>query len=185
MLNRYKKIINILAGVFIPFILIFLAEFIQRQSLGDTAIWMCEHLGIVILNYLVIYFVFLGCQTIFNKTIVSYLIVSLLFLSISIISNLKYEIRGEVLLVNDFALVNQAEGLLSFIEPEIFLKVPIITTLIVFIGFLIFLYFLKVKTNRKKVLISFGILSLVTYVSFINQYSSKNILRFFRIRYRY
>ncbi|MBO5141967.1 MAG: LTA synthase family protein [Clostridia bacterium] len=177
-LNK-KKVINTLMGIFLPYILIIMTEYIQKQSLSETVIWGFNHLGLLILNYLIIYIIFFAIQSIFNKTTISYLITALIFPIISLISHLKYEIRGEVLLVNDFALANKGTELLSFLEPSMFIKVPIILTLIFIISFLILIIKIKNKPSRKISLITFGILSIIGYFSFINDYTSHSILSIF------
>lgn len=95
------------------------------------------------------------------------------------ISHLKYEIRGEVLLINDITLVNKAEELISFIEPSKILTAPVILMLLCFSIFFIVLRQLKIKTSRKKSLILFLILGGIVYFSFGNKYLSNSILKFF------
>ena len=174
-----KKIINILIGFFMPLAIILLTEFIHRQSVGETLAWTVKNIGAVLLNYLIIYFVFYGMQCIFNKAKISLVITSALYFIISTISYLKYEIRGEVLLINDFSLVNQAEGLLSFIEPQMFFKLPIILAVTFIIGVVILFHYFKIKTNRKKSLMILVTISLIMYITFANQYTSNSILKIF------
>lgn len=179
-----KRAVNVLLGVIAPLLIIFLGEAIHRQSISKTFGWVTENIGIVLINYTIIYFVFYLMQVIFNKTKISFIITSMLYFIITTISYLKYSIRGEVLLINDFALVNQAEGLISFVEPQMILKTPIIIALIFTVVFAILLHCLKIKTKRKNNLSIFVGISLISYFLFINQYTSNNLLKLFRNRYR-
>lgn len=64
--------INILMGILIPIFFIFVTEYIQTQSISTTFMWIYEHIGFVMLNYLLMYFIFWGIQLLFNKTLISY-----------------------------------------------------------------------------------------------------------------
>ena len=60
-----------------------------------------------------------------------------------------------------------------------FFKTPIIMAVLFIIFLIIILNLLKIKTNRKKSLFILVFLTIVMYFSFINQYFSTNILKFF------
>lgn len=174
-INR-NSILKVLLAIVTPLITIFLTEDIQRQSWGQTFNWMISNIGYVLLNFLILYFIFYSVQLIFNKTKISFIVTNAIYFIISTISHFKYEVRGEVLLVNDFSLINQAEGLLSFIEPKMFLNVPIIGSCIFVIGFMVLLHFLKSKFDRKKNLIVWSIISIIMFFTYANQFTSSKIL---------
>lgn len=66
------KFINILMGILIPMIFVFITEYIQTQSVNATFMWIFGHTGLVFLNCVLMYFIFWGFQTLFNRTLISY-----------------------------------------------------------------------------------------------------------------
>lgn len=179
--EKNRKIIKVLLAMFMPLIIIMLTEYIHRQSVSTTLSWMFENIGAIFLNYLIIYFIFYCIQSIFNKPAISLATTSGIYFILSLISYLKYEIRGEVLLINDFSLASQMSELISFVELKMIFKLPVIVATIFTIGGIIFMHYMKIKTNRKKGLIILGILTFAMYIVFINKYTSSNILKLFGI----
>lgn len=178
-LNKYDRPINYIIGIIMPLAILFLSEYIQRQSFSKTLEWTFGNIGFVLLNFLIMYGLFNLVQLIFNKTTISCLTTSLVYFGFSIVSYLKYEIRGDVLIINDFALAGQAGGLLEFIEPQMLLKLPIILS-ILFLVFSIILFAVhKIKTKRKNTLIKLVSILIAGYILFVNSYTSASTLRLF------
>lgn len=176
-----KKMAIAIIGVVYPWVLLFFCEWLVRQSALEAVQWMFGNFGMVLLNSLLWYSLFFLVQVIGNRAGISTLVASLPHIIITLISHLKYTVRGEVLLLNDFQLAGEADGLLSFIEPSMILQAPMILSVLLVLAITIFLCICKIKTRRNHSAIVLGGLLLTTYLVFGNSWTSAPLLRVFGV----
>jgi len=180
-IKTINKWVNILLGIVYPLVLVFLASVIQRGNFESSATWMIENMGVVFLNVLIIYTLFFVILFLFNKISVSAFVSSILYIILPIISRFKYDIRGEVLLTNDFSLATKIMELIGFLEPSKDLIILIISTIIFALIFSIVYGIKKIKTKR----ITSGIIAVLLVLSmiiiFVSPVHKDNVIGFFGV----
>jgi len=173
--DNFNKIINIVMIIVLPLILIFFGGIIQRQYTNEALGWMFTNLGVVIINLAIIYIAFFALKSITNSPVFSYIVTFVLYLILPIISRLKYDVRGEVLLVNDFGLINNMAGVASFAEfSDNFKNLLILIVLfLIYTAILIKLENME-KGSRKTAAVFFLLSFAFTLIIFI----TPNVLKF-------
>lgn len=173
-----SKIFNGILVIILPIILVFLGAIIQRETAVEAINWISNNQGMFILNVCFIYLIFFVTQLIFNSSSWGFGITSILYLAFPIISKLKYDIRGEVLLVNDLSLAGNMEELSKFVEfsDRLMTQLILIFLLVVFVTCLIVTC--KIKVNRKSSAIYSALFLAIFLVSFVIPFSSEKVLRF-------
>ena len=167
MIKKTNSIINLVMLVIVPFVLIFLALLIQKEKASEAFSWIFGNIGIVLLNYVFILAFYFLLQTISKRPTLSFFITSVLYLAFPIISKIKFDVRGEVLLVNDLALVGNAGELTSFVEISGALMTQIIVGIMFVIITSILIFVRKIKISRKTsgiYLLLFGAAFLISFV---------------------
>ena len=174
----FNHLFNFILFVTIPFILVFFSTLIQKEFAEDAFNWMTANIGIVTLNIAIIYIAFFALRIIYKNSGVSFFFTSILYLALPLISKLKFNVRGEVLILNDFSLISNAKEMIGFVELTKSLT-NIVTLIILFIIATSILINLKekVKVNRKTSFI--GLMLSVTFVIII--FSNSNILKSFGV----
>ncbi len=173
-----NRLFNFILFITIPFVLVFISALIQRDYCDEAFSWMTTNFGIVTLNVAIVYIAFFALRFFYKNSAISFMLSSVLYLALPVISKLKYDIRGEVLLLNDFSLISNPKEMLQFVEISGVLK----STLILTILFIIFTTALiavkaKEKVNRKSTFIS--LLLSVAFVIVV--FTNSNILKSFGI----
>lgn len=174
------KIMTFILALIIPIILVFLASTIQRETAELALTWMKSNFGVVIINFAIIYALFYFFQLLIKKSWVSFLLSSILYLLPSVISKLKYDVRGEVLLINDLSLVSNAGEMSSFIELT---KVTGNNIVISLVAILIIMIILFIKFKKpKEVSRRSSLVNLLLCIAFITvAFMNNNVLKFFGI----
>jgi len=169
---------NITAFLVLPILLVFFAEIIGRGSIVDSANFILNNPGILVLNMVVIYFTYFLSQVVFNKAPLSFLLTSVVYLIIPIVSKLKYDVRGEVLLTSDFVLLSNAQELIGFTT----ITETTIASLIVSIIFVVLINLLLVlhknKTKRIDSIMLTLSLSILLFFVFISPLKTKILKNF-------
>ncbi len=172
-IKKINKTINILLIVLLPIILVFCATVIQRENVGDSISWMLSNPGIVLINMAIIFIAFFALLLISRRPALSFAISSIAYLALPIISKIKYDIRGEVLLLNDLSLINTAGEIASFAElSDELWKILIRVIAFVLIATLL-LAIRRQKANRKTSLV-FLLLS-IAFIAVVMP--NKNVLK--------
>ncbi|MBR3281015.1 MAG: LTA synthase family protein [Clostridia bacterium] len=177
--KRAKKIsntINFLMLVLVPFALIFFGVLFQKETVGDSISWIFNNFGIVILNYVFIYTIYFMIQTLSKRPTLSFILTSLLYLIFPIISKIKFDVRGEVLLTNDLALAGNVGELTGFVEISPALKTHIIFGIIFIIIVTAIIFIKKIKINRKSSGINFLLFGAAFLIAFVIPATSKLVL---------
>ena len=147
--RKINKTINIFMVLLVPLVLIFLSSLIQRESAEAAFAWMFQNIGIIVLNYVFILTMYYIFQFVFNKPGLAIFLSSTIYMIFPIISKLKFDVRGEVLLVNDLSLVGNFNELTTFVEISDILKQQLLIVASFILIVTIIVSVRKIKTNRK------------------------------------
>ncbi len=175
-IRKINKLVNIILMLVVPIVLVFFSALIQRETFSEAINWMDSNRGIVVLNHIFILFVYFLIQLICARPWLASAISSFLYMSIPIISKLKFDIRGEVLLINDLALAGNFDEMAAFVEISDNIKLQ----MIFIFSFILFLaVFMGLKKHKVKRITS-GVYTLlflaIILISFVIPFSSQRIL---------
>jgi hypothetical protein len=106
-LKVMNKLFSMTLGLVLPFLLVVFAFIIQKNEMVMLETLFTKPMGVLIVNLMIYYCFYFILQAIINRPSASYIITSITYLALPIISRLKYDIRGEVLLHNDLSLASQ------------------------------------------------------------------------------
>lgn len=175
------SVVKTLCLVMWPLMTIFLTHYIQYQYLWTTLSWMFNNIGLVFLEYILLYGCFEVVTSIFNKHSVGYFFTTFFSLILSLISFLKYEIKGEVLQVADVNFLENIGGVTSFVDLNSIFRWKLILPLIVAVIFgIVFSKLIgKKKLNLKNRLLRIGIPIVILGVLFGTKFSQNNLLPMF------
>ena len=157
LIRKVNKAINLFLLILVPLILVLLSALIQRGTFSDAINWMNQNKGMVILNQLFIITIYFAIQFITNKPGLAISISSILYMIMPVISKLKFDIRGEVLLINDLALLSNTKELLTFVEISDTLRAHLLITIFFIVISTFLVCIRKYKINR----ITSGVFSLL------------------------
>ena len=173
--KKLNKILNIFLIVFLPIILVFCATVIQRGTAEQSINWMVSNPGIVLINMAIFFIAFFALSLITRWHGFSFFISSILYLILPLISRLKYDIRGEVLLLNDLSLISNVGEVASFAEIASDLLIIIIEVALFIIITSILLGARQMKISRITSLV-FLLLSVACIVVIIPNKNALKIL---------
>ncbi len=176
-IKNTKRIIGIIFSIILPLLLVFGAQVIQRGDVNIASTWMTQNFGIVLINMAIIYIAFFALSFISKSYSLSFFINSLIYLAIPLISKLKYDVRGEVLLINDLALISNATQVASFAEFSETLITQLTACLITIFLVTIIIKIIKFDSKRITSLVNFLLATAVVVVIFSND----GILKFLGI----
>ncbi len=176
-----NKAINIAIGFLIPIALFFVSLIIEGKTVSNAASLIFGRFGVLMLNLLIIYMLYYLFLLITNRTTPSILLASIFYLIMPLISKIKYDIRGEVLLTNDFSLVDSVSELLGFTEISDSLAHGIVTAVFAITVFCFIGYLRKIKTERKHSAIALGIFAVILLIVIISSKFNRKNLEFFGI----
>ena len=169
---------NIASFILLPILLVFFAEIIARGSIIDSTEFLFNNFGIVFLNISIIYFVYFFFQCLFNNVSASFVLTSFIYLLVPVVSKLKYDVRGEVLLTSDFVLLSNAQELASFatITETMISSLIVSLIFIVFINLLLMLH--KNKTKRIDSIMLMLLTSIFLFFTFFSPIKNKILKKF-------
>ena len=180
-LDVLNKIFSAVLGVVLPILLVVFGFVIQKNDPRLVADLFAESKGILFLNLIIVYFIYFVLNLMINKPCISYFITSVLYLALPAISRLKYDVRGEVLLHNDFSLAGQLGEITEFVSFDGVTVALILLVLLFIISSTITLVFQKIKSNRITSAIASFIMTVLVFFAFILPVTSNAILEKFGI----
>ncbi len=169
LIKNVKRVTGIFLAVFLPLVLVFCAQVLQRNSIDYSFEWMSQNVGMVAINMAILYIVFFALYAISKNHTLSFAISSILYMILPLISRLKYDVRGEVLLVNDFALISNVGEVASFAEFSNDLTWELMSILLFIIISAVILFLLKFKMRRRTGIVNMLLFTAVLVVVFTNQ----------------
>lgn len=173
-LKVMEKLFSIALGLVLPVLLVIFGTIIQKNEIYMIENLFTKPMGVLIINLIIFYLIYFFFQVIINRPSASYFITCLLYLALPIISRLKYDVRGEVLIHNDLSLVSQLGEVASFAEVSGYTLSIIIFVFTFIIVTTILIAFQRTNTNRITSLVSTIILTvLLSFVLFIPSISNK------------
>ena len=173
-IKNIKKTISGLLILVLPVILVFFACMIQRTYAEDALNFMIDSPGIVFINVALIYMVFFAIMAISRMPALSFFLTSILYLSLPVISRLKYDVRGEVFVISEFGLIKNIGQILSFVEVSDVLRGVLIKTGIFIAVATLIISLLKSKRHRLSSLVSFLLSIAFLIVVFSNNETLKS-----------
>lgn len=174
-LKVLNQVFSIALGLVLPLLLVIFGFIIQNYDYNALQN-LLGNFGVIVLNLLFVYFILFGLLSFSNRASGSYFLTAVIYLALPVISRLKYEVRGEVLIHNDFALVGKMGELVGFVEIERGTVWLIVLIIMFIIGTTVLVTFQKIKTNRVTSRIIFAILSVLMCIVFVIPSYSKTIL---------
>ncbi len=147
-LKIMSKLFSMTLGLVLPFLLVVFGIIIQKNEMSMLERLFERPMGILVVNLMLIYCIYFTLQTFINRPGISYFITAFSYLALPIISRLKYDVRGDVLVHNDFSMAGKIGEITEFIEFK-GATFSIVTSVIIFIIVTtLIIAFQKPKTNR-------------------------------------
>ncbi len=184
--KRARKIgalINLALIFVLPIILIFFATLVQKETAEAACLWMQENPGLCLINYVFIVSIYFFWQLLFNKPTISAFLTQFIYVILPIASKLKFDIRGEVVLLSDIALVGNVGNLLDFVEfsQQFATQIILIALFIVMSTNLLFVK--QVKTSRKTTAVFLTLFLATLFILVFIPATSRGILSNFGVNY--
>ena len=173
-LKIMNKLFSMTLGLVLPFLLVVFAFIIQKNELFMLENLFTKPMGILVVNLMIFYCIYFTLQTIINRPSASYIITATTYLALPIISRLKYDVRGEVLLHNDLSLASKLGEITEFVEVSGSTLYILVSVVIFVIVTTLIIAFQKPKTNRITSAISMVVSSLlVVFTLFVPNTSAQ------------
>lgn len=94
---------------------LFVVEVLNRMSIIEVVNWAVHNPAYLVINYLLILFIYLILFVLFNNRKFPYIFISCLFWLISLISGIKLKLLGVPLLPNDITLIKEATDISQYL----------------------------------------------------------------------
>ena len=176
--RKINVLISLVLIVVLPIISVFLGSVIQRNNSSEALDWMGQNLGCVFLNSTFLLFMFFTFLATTNKLVISYILSQAIYLAAPIISRLKFDIRGEVLLLNDLALVKNANEMANFVEFDSRFIIQSIEVALIIIALSFLLHHKKIIVNRITSIVTALLLFVFLALTFVIPNSKDMILNY-------
>ena len=174
--RKANKAITLALVFVLPIILVFFEALIRSDSTLSAISWMGQNISICVVNCIFILCMYTLLQIIINKAFISSLITEFIYLIFPIISKLKLDIRGEVLLINELGQAKNLGEITGMVEIQdaVLLKIILISLFVIFIT--AFIYVRKIKTFRKTSIVFSTLLVSALLLILVIPATSKKIL---------
>ena len=167
-LKIMNKLFSMTLGLVLPILLVVFGTIIQKNEIFMIVNLFTKPMGVLLINLMIVYLIYFTLQTLINRPSVSYIVTCIMYLILPIVSRLKYDVRGEVLIHNDLSLVNQIGEITEFVEFSGYTLSIIISVLVFIVVTTLLIMFQKTKTNRITSGISMVVLTLLlTFTLFV------------------
>ncbi len=154
---------------------------IEKESVAEAINFVSNNMGIVLLNLLIIYLLFYLVMCAINRTWICTIIASILYLVLPIVSKIKFNIRGEPLLLNELALARTTGDLFEFVEVSNVMQVTMLLSVLFIILFAVIIFHKKIKTKRKNSCIMLAVFIASICITFFVPNLNEMVLRQFGV----
>ncbi|MGL4345748.1 MAG: LTA synthase family protein [Cellulosilyticaceae bacterium] len=103
------QVVAIIGGL--TFLILLCGEGILRQDVWSVFRWIERHPIGFMMNYIVLFGLFMALACSFNRIGQSFLVVSLIYITVCIVSYYKYRLSGEYLIPSDLILMGEAASI--------------------------------------------------------------------------
>ena len=173
-LKVMEKLFSITLGLVLPVLIVIFGTIIQKNEIYMIANLFTRPMGVLIINLIIFYLIYFIFQAIINRPSASYFFACIIYLALPIISRLKYDVRGEVLIHNDLSLISQLGEVASFAEISGYTLSIIFFVITFVIVTTILIAFQRTNTNRITSFVSAMVLMvLLSFILFIPAISNK------------
>lgn len=150
LISRFKmnkaSIVELISWLVGGMILLFISEYLQRESIGDVITFIKDRTNAFFINYLII-LILTSVIFILKRKKTAYLIISMIVILLSIINKVMLEIRGMPITYSDIFSIKDG---LSIASKYINIKMVISALLFLLITIGIIIYVFKKEKNSKR-----------------------------------
>lgn len=150
LISRFKmnkaSIVELISWLVGGMILLFISEYLQRESIGDVITFIKDRTNAFFINYLII-LILTSVIFILKRKKTAYLIISMIIILLSIINKVMLEIRGMPITYSDIFSIKDG---LSIASKYISIKMVISALLFLLITIGIIIYVFKKEKNSKR-----------------------------------